>query len=69
MCAQDLVLSVFTAMSIVRSLGKVPSNRVGELSSSDDISRTLSHHAPDYDQQDFLNWDPGRLFKPIDDRL
>lgn len=44
------------------ALGKVTSDWVQELSSSDDVSRIHSHQAPYCDQQNPLNWDLEELF-------
>ena len=51
------------------ALGKGSSNKAQGLSSSDDISRIPSHQALDCDQEDPLNWDPGKLLYPVDNRL
>ena len=48
MCTRGLMPSNFTAVSGSRVLGKFPSNRIWELSSSDDVSRIPSHLTPGF---------------------
>lgn len=57
--AQYLLVSCQCQWSGV--LGKVPSNRVQELSSWDAVSRMSNHQAPNCDHQDSMTWDPGKL--------
>lgn len=49
MCSQGSMLSSFEALSVVRTFGKVSSNRTRGLSSYD-VSRIPSHQTPDCDQ-------------------
>lgn len=56
---QELHTSRFAIVS--GALGTVTSDGAPEFFSSDDASRTVSHQAPDHNQQDSLNLDLGKL--------